>query len=36
MGFIAITFLVSTIGLLVATAWEAVHRTFSSHFGRGT
>lgn len=28
MGFIAIAFIASTIGMLVATAWETVRRLF--------
>jgi hypothetical protein len=35
MGFVAITFIVSTVGMLVATAWEVVRHTFSRHFGHG-
>lgn len=35
MGFIAITFLVSTFGMLVATAWEGVRHAFGHHLGHG-
>jgi hypothetical protein len=35
MGFIAITFIASTVGMLVATAWEVVRRAFGRHSGRG-
>jgi hypothetical protein len=35
MGFIAIAFIASTVGMLVATAWEVVRRTLSRHFGHG-
>lgn len=35
MLFIAIAFLASTAGMLVATAWEVVRRTFRRHFGHG-
>jgi hypothetical protein len=32
--FVAITFIASTVGMLIATAWEVVRRTFSRHSGR--
>ena len=35
MGFVAITFLASTLGMRVATAWEAVRRAFGRHFDHG-
>lgn len=35
MGFVAITFIASTVAMLVATAWEVVRRAFSRHFGHG-
>jgi hypothetical protein len=34
MIFVAITFIASTVGMLIATAWEVVRRTFSRHSGR--
>jgi hypothetical protein len=34
MGFIAIAFIASTAGMLVATAWEAVRRLFGRRPGR--
>jgi len=35
MLLVAITFFASTVGLLIATAWEVVRRGFSRHFGNG-
>lgn len=34
MGFIAIAFIASTAGMLVATAWETVRRLFGRQPGR--
>jgi hypothetical protein len=34
MGFIAIAFIASTAGMLVATAWETVRRLFGRRPGR--
>jgi hypothetical protein len=35
LGFVVITFIASTVGMLVAAAWEVVRRTFSRHFVHG-
>jgi len=35
MLFIAIAFIASTAGMLVATAWEVIRRSVRRHFGRG-